>query len=90
MEVGQGPNWGCSAKGKQKLQFLPLGLKNKTASLQNEYSVSETEHHLLCLGARPNEYSESKPLSFLRKLFSCRSFSYGIIRIKINCMHILL
>jgi hypothetical protein len=38
MEVGQGPNWGCSAKGKK---IIPVGYENKV--LQCNCTIEEME-----------------------------------------------
>jgi hypothetical protein len=37
-------------------QLLLLGLKDKTTSPLSENSISEIEHHLLCLGANLQRY----------------------------------
>jgi hypothetical protein len=39
MEVGQGPNVGCSAKGEKKLPVVLYGCENWSVTLREEHRV---------------------------------------------------
>jgi hypothetical protein len=52
MEVGQGPNWGCSAKGKKKKYYLILhvvlyGCETSSLTLREEHGLRVFENRVL-------------------------------------------